>query len=161
MALQSSDTTARLDYQEIAHNLDLVSTYGHGRPMDMLPLHSRGSRGVRYAKTYQNIQPYLQYFFNEKSMWPCHALLGSPACLRNFIKLVWIIAYSEEKELCKNGQRSSHKKYLRKMGVALTHPSEWITMLEKLKCTFWTIIIYLLIAKIIMEKYSCNNFLNN
>ena len=28
-------------------------------------------------------------------LWPCHAILGSPACLRNLIKLVWIITYSE------------------------------------------------------------------
>ena len=36
--------------------------------------------------------------------WPCHAFLGGPACWTKFTKLVWIIAYSMQKELCKNIQ---------------------------------------------------------
>ena len=35
---------------------------------------------------------FLHSFLNENLAWPCHALLGSPACLRNFFELVWIIA---------------------------------------------------------------------
>ena len=48
------------------------------------------------------------------------------------MKLVWIIAYSEEKEICKNSQHSSRKKYLRKIGVALPRSSGWITILGKI-----------------------------
>ena len=46
----------------------------------------------------KNLKVFLQYSFNEKWAWPFHAFLGSPFCLRKFMKLVWIIAYSQESE---------------------------------------------------------------
>ena len=78
--------------------------------------------------------------------WPCHALLGSTKCLRKFIKSVGSLpsAYSKEKELS--------DKYLRKKGAALPRPSGWIDIMSK---SFKNILDYsLLIAKIIMKKYS-------
>ena len=78
--------------------------------------------------------------------WPCHALFGSTKCLRKFIKSVGSLpsAYSKEKELS--------DKYLRKKGAALPRPSGWIDIMSK---SFKNILDYsLLIAKIIMKKYS-------
>ena len=104
---------------------------------------------------------FLQYFFQCKMSVtsPCHTLLGNPACLRKFIKLVWIIAYLDEKKLCKNGQHSSRKKIFTKngRGPAMPRPSGWISMIGKI---IKNIMDYIRI----MEKYSsvsCNNFLNN
>ena len=66
-------------------------------------------------------------------------------------KLVKIIAYSKEKELCKNIQHSSRKKNP-KTGVALPRPSGWITMLSNI---FKNILDFsLLILKKVYDKYS-------
>ena len=66
------------------------------------------------------------------------------------MKLVWIISYSEEKELCKDSQHSYRKKIFT------------ITMLGN---NFKNILDHiLLIANINMENirpFSCNNFLKN
>ena len=60
------------------------------------------------------------------------------------MKAVWLIAYSKEKELCKNSQYPSRKKY--------ELPSGWIEIMSKF---FFNILDFsLLIAKRIIEKFS-------
>ena len=96
---------------------------------------------------------------------PCHTLLGGPACLTKFPKLIWTIAYSMKKESFKMFKASSCNKVIilyRTMGVVLTRPFGRYGMLDKiLKISLDNCLID---AKGIMHKFqpfSCNNLLNN
>ena len=59
---------------------------------------------------------FLQEFYSGKLALPCHTLLGVPACLTKFPKLVWTIAYSIRKESCKKFQPFSFYKFESKNG---------------------------------------------
>ena len=73
---------------------------------------------------------FLQEFCSEKWALHCHALLGGPARLKSYEKLVWTIALSIQKGSCKNFQLVSYNNFLNKqgflMGAPITTPTEQI-----------------------------------
>ena len=69
-------------------------------------------------------KPFLEPCHTEYAMpfWPCHVFLGGPACWSKFFKLVWIIAYSIQKDLWKNNQPFSCNNILTKYGRGSATP---------------------------------------
>ena len=52
---------------------------------NIYPMKNWGNSNLMLKKS----SVFLQEFFNEKCVLPCHAFLGGPACLKKFPKLVW------------------------------------------------------------------------
>ena len=86
------------------------------------------------------------------SFCSCRAFLGGPACWTNFFKLIWIIAYSIQKELWKNSQPFSCNNFLTKYERG---PATPLKVTDHAWQNFKNILDHsLLDAKEIMEKYS-------
>ena len=75
------------------------------------------------------MEKYSSVFLQNRAL-PCYALLGVPAYLTKFPKLVWTIAYSIRKESCKNFQPFSCYNFKSKNGrcpvtpLRVTHIAE-------------------------------------
>ena len=71
--------------------------------------------------------------------WPCHALLGGPACSTKFSKIFWTTAYSMQEESWKNIKPFSYNNFLNNKWVwpchALLSSPACSTKFSKI---FWT-----------------------